>query len=210
MGLLKEKFSGSGSSRERASQSVQGHEVGETKIQSGSANATPEMVRRRIEVAEDNEAGGKSQNRRTSTPEIVRIRTTRGADSSEAAAEATTASGESNKGQDKSVVVRHGLASDTEIVVRKSCDQDKEAQLRSLSGAEVVRYKVQEQQSRPTSDMTTAVTVASGEKTNVKKNPCKSMNQRQVRILDFKISYSAKMATFAILKHTQMQIRSTT
>ena len=118
------------------------------------------MVRRRVEAGtvDNNEI---SCPRRTSTPEIVRIRTTEATNADvTASTREDTASGaavhgssESNKtssGQSASTVdvVRHGMlggSRNSEILVRKGCDQD-EARHRPTSGAEVVRYKVEQHQ----------------------------------------------------------------
>ena len=147
MSLLKEKFSGG--SRGGQSASVEAEQP--LSIEN-SPSATPEMVRRRVEAAtqDNNENSGR---RRTSTPEIVRIRTTEEAGATASAREDSphaSAQLESNKASSavQADVIRHGMlvaSSNSEIVVRKGCDQD-EARHRPASGAEVVRYKVVEEQ----------------------------------------------------------------
>ena len=124
------------------------------------------MVRRRVEAATQDNNENSGLRRRTSTPEIVRIRTTEQQQHQEAVTDSTASTredapphaaassrSESNKGNSGSAsvqhsadVIRHGLTSNSEIVVRKGgCDQD-EARHRPASGAEVVRYKVVEEQ----------------------------------------------------------------
>ena len=144
MSLLKEKFSGG--SRGGQSASVEAEQP--LSIEN-SPSATPEMVRRRVEAAtqDNNENSGL---RRTSTPEIVRIRTTEEAGATASTREDSphaSAQLESNKASSavQADVIRHGMlvaSSNSEIVVRKGCDQD-EARHRPASGAEVVRYKVE-------------------------------------------------------------------
>ena len=144
-----------------------------------SPNVTPEMVRRRVEAGsvDNNEI---SCHRRTSTPEIVRIRTTEAKasevtastreDASAAASivhggisESTKSSlGQSATTASASVdVVRHGMLggagtgrnSET-LLVRKGCDQDSDGSRgghRPASGAEVVRYKVEQLHQSPSS-----------------------------------------------------------
>ena len=122
------------------------------------------MVRRRVEAATQDNNENSGLRRRTSTPEIVRIRTTEQQQHQEAVTDSTASTredapphaaassrSESNKGNSGSAsvqhsadVIRHGLTSNSEIVVRKGCDQD-EARHRPASGAEVVRYKVESQ-----------------------------------------------------------------
>ena len=76
LSLLKEKFSGG--SRGGHPPSVEAAE--QPQSLETSPSATPEMVRRRVEAGtQDNNEIKSSGSRRTSTPEIVRIRTTEAA-----------------------------------------------------------------------------------------------------------------------------------
>ena len=76
LSLLKEKFSGG--SRGGHPPSVEAAE--QPPSLETSPSATPEMVRRRVEAGtQDNNEIKSSGSRRTSTPEIVRIRTTEAA-----------------------------------------------------------------------------------------------------------------------------------
>lgn len=129
MGLLKEKFSG-GKQQQAAS----------PECPEGMVVDNPELIRRRIVTTENEiaEQISTAQHRRTSTPEIVRIRTTAAtADDSVEAVGGEGGSdalkeGESNKGTQ---VIRHGSSENP----KKSSDHD-EPQVRPISGAEVVRY----------------------------------------------------------------------
>ena len=117
-----------------------------------SPNVTPEMVRRRVEAGTSVDNNEISCQRRTSTPEIVRIRTTaseatasRSADVKASTRDDAAAAGvhgisestkaslggmQSTTSSGGSDVVRHGThllgsgSRNSEILVRKGCDQD--------------------------------------------------------------------------------------
>ena len=139
------------------------------------------MVRRRVEAGTSVDNNEISCQRRTSTPEIVRIRTTaseatasRSADVKASTRDDAAAAGvhgisestkaslggmQSTTSSGGSDVVRHGThllgsgSRNSEILVRKGCDQDTEGSRhhRPASGAEVVRYKVEQPQNQLTS-----------------------------------------------------------
>ena len=126
MSLLKEKFAG------RKLTSVETDEDVLSEAEAG-AEATPEMIRHRIEAGDEDGIVGGCQ-RRTSTPEIVRIRTV--GENQASVVSPTLPSESNNRGYCSPEVIRHGL---------RSTEATEEAQqrCRPISAAEVVRYKVE-------------------------------------------------------------------
>jgi hypothetical protein len=148
LSLLKEKFSRN-ASRDNSpvdiSRGANGGRGGPDQI--NSANVTPEMVRRRINATDDE---GLST-RRTSTPEVIRIRTTSEAANTANGRGAEDAQCESNNAATVEVI-RHGTKSEADGRKSKPI---------LPSGAEVVRHKEPSTQSqqRP---LTTTSTASSG------------------------------------------------
>ena len=94
------------------------------------------MIRRRIEALDEDGVIQGQRPRRTSTPEIVRIRTVSDGEASRAGARdaAERPGTESNKGSPE--VIRHGPQTS------EADHESVEAQHRPISAAEVVRYIV--------------------------------------------------------------------
>ena len=169
-----------------------------------SPNVTPEMVRRRVEAGTSVDNNEISCQRRTSTPEIVRIRTTaseatasRSADVKASTRDDAAGAGvhgisestkaslggmQSTTSSGGSDVVRHGThllgsgSRNSEILVRKGCDQDttegSSRHHRPASGAEVVRYKVEQ----PPHQLTSAPSSGSLENNSKKSIAAKKNN----------------------------------